>query len=102
MTEPPEGLRKRRRPPFRAKDCRPIDKGIAREARVLWENGVETLESCEGGKEHPFQELTVRFFGGQAEGFRALGVALLHGLKVSELRRYWSVENGKPKGRYGR
>jgi hypothetical protein len=89
---------KRCRPPFRAKDCRPIDKGIAREVRVLWENGVETFESCEGGKGHPFPEPTVRFFGGQAEGFRALGIALLHGLRVSELRRYWSVEDGEPVG----
>src|ERR1700753_2934948 len=96
MIEPTE--RRRRRPPFRAKDCRPIDKGIAWEVRVLWEQGVETFESCEGGAGHPFPEPTVRFFGGQAEGFRALGIALQHGLKVSELRRYWSVENGEPVG----
>jgi hypothetical protein len=36
------------RPPFNGKGQRLIDKGIAREVRVLWENGINTFESCEG------------------------------------------------------
>jgi hypothetical protein len=82
------------KPPF-AK----IDKGIRRAVKILWENGVETTESCEGGQGHPFPEPTVRFCGGAPEGFRALSIALQHGLKVSELRRSWSVtEFGEPNG----
>jgi hypothetical protein len=75
-----------------------IDKGIAREVRILWDNGVETFESCEGGPGHPFPEPTIRFHGGQAEGLRALSVALQHGLKVQELRRYYVVIDGEPTG----
>jgi len=89
---------KRIPPPWLADGGRPIDKGIARAVRVLWEGGVETHESCEGGDGHPFTEPTVRFGGGHAEGFRALGIALQHGLRVSELRRYWSVLDGEPTG----
>jgi hypothetical protein len=85
-------------PPFESKDERSIDAGICREVRVLWENGVETTESCEGRPTHAFSEPTVRFRGSKAEGFRALGIALQHGLKVSELRRYWSIEDGEPVG----
>lgn len=85
-------------PPFENQDGRPIDAGIAEAVRVLHENGVETFESCEGGSGHSFFEPTVRFFGGQAEGFRALGVARLHGLPVAQLRRYWSIEDGEAVG----
>jgi hypothetical protein len=89
---------KSQRPPFSGKGVRIIDAGIRRAVKVLWENGVETTESCEGGRGHSFAEPTVRFFGGQAEGFRALGIALQHGLKVAELRRYWSIQDGEPVG----
>src|SRR2546425_11519822 len=85
-------------PPFRGNGVRGIDKGIAREVRVLWDNGIETFESCEGGTGHSFHEPTIRFHGDQAEGFRALAIALQHGLKVTELRRYYSIINGEPTG----
>lgn len=87
-------------PPFNEAGVRKVDPGIAQAVRVLWENGVETFESCEGGRGHSFAEPTVRFHGGQAEGFRALGVALEHGLRVAELRRYWTVLDGEPDGPY--
>lgn len=77
---------------------RPLDSGIKREVQILQENGIETFESCEGGKGHAFSEPTVRFYGGQAEGFRALAIALQHGLRVCELRRYYSVIDGEPVG----
>jgi hypothetical protein len=85
-------------PPFFGDGVRPVDAGIRREVQVLWENGVETTESCEGGQGHPFPEPTVRFRGSKAEGFRALAVALQNGLRVAELRRYWSIEDGEPVG----
>jgi hypothetical protein len=77
---------------------RPIGAGICREVQLLREHGVETTESCEGGPGHPFPEPTVRFRGSKAEGFRALGIALQHGLRVAELRRYWSIEDNEPVG----
>lgn len=83
------------RPPFESNEGRPIDPGIRREVEVLWENGIETTESCEGGPGHSFSEPTVRFRGDHAEGFKALGIALQHGLKVFELRRFWIVQDGE-------
>jgi hypothetical protein len=57
------------RPPFSGKNIgRLIDPGIRREVKILWENGIETFESCEGGRGHSFPEPTVRFHGGQSEG----------------------------------
>lgn len=67
---------------------------------ILDANGVETFESCEGGEGHHFPEPTVRFYGGRAEGFRALAVALQVGpLPVKTLRRYWRIgSDGAPEG----
>lgn len=61
----------------------------------LREGGIETFESCEGGSGHSDPEPAVRFGGGRAAGFKALGVAADYGLPVSYLRRYWSVEDGE-------
>jgi len=88
----------RQPPPFKGKGVRLVDPGIRRAVRILWENGIETNESCEGGQGHSFPVPTVRFFGHQEEGFRALAIALQHGLKVAELRRYWVILNGEPCG----
>jgi hypothetical protein len=77
---------------------RAIDARIRPVVQILQENGVETFESCEGGKGHAFFEPTVRFYGGHAEGLRALSVALQHGLKVQELRRYYQILDGEPVG----
>jgi hypothetical protein len=77
---------------------RHLDKGIERAVLILRENGVETIESCEGGIGHAFIEPTVRFCGGKAEGYRALSVALQHGLRVVELRRVWPVLDLEPTG----
>ena len=92
------GKTHKRESPFKTLDGRKLDKGIAREVQILFANGVETTESCEGGQGHPFPEPTIRFAGGQSEGFRALGIALQNGLKVSELRRIWSIQDGEPVG----
>jgi hypothetical protein len=79
-------------------DYRSLDSKIRPIVRTLRSGGAETFESCEGGSGHAFYEPTVRFHGGQAEGFRVLSVALQHGLKVSELRRYYSLIDGEPVG----
>lgn len=75
-----------------------LDPGIAYAVAALQSVGVSTFESCEGGPGHCFAEPTVRFSGGQAEGFRALGAVRLMGLPVMELRRVWCVIDGEPTG----
>ena len=77
-----------------------IDPGIRDYLHVLVENGVETFESCQGGQGHPYPEPTIRFHGQQAEGFRVLGMALQNRLRVTELRRVWSIEDREPVGPY--
>jgi len=73
----------------------PLDSGIEDAVRVLVDAGIETFESCQGGDGHAFLEPTVRFHGDHAEGYKAVTAALQHGLKVSDLRRVWSVEDGE-------
>ena len=80
-------------PPYKS-----LDPKIRQVVKILFENGIETFESCDGGPGHAFYEPTVRFFGQRSEGFRALSIAMQHGLRVSELRRYYSVGDGEPVG----
>jgi hypothetical protein len=75
-----------------------LDAGIRNTVLILHGNGIETFESCQGGSGHCFFEPTVRFHGNQAEGLKAVSIALNNGLKVLSLRRYWSVEDGELKG----
>jgi hypothetical protein len=75
-----------------------IDAGIRGAVEALRAGGVETFESCEGGTEHAYPEPTVRFMGGQAEGFRAFALAVDAGLPVAELRRVWPINDGEPTG----
>ncbi len=76
----------------------PLDAGIARAVEVLNAAGIETYESCQGGPGHAYAEPAVRFYGDKSEGFRALDVALKHGLPVQSVRRFWSVIDGEPVG----
>jgi hypothetical protein len=76
----------------------PLDLGVASAVHTLIAGGVETFESCEGGPDHIFKEPTIKFEGGTPEGFRALAVALAHGLPVFRLRRVWGVIDGMPHG----
>lgn len=71
-----------------------IDIGIRRAVDCLQNNGIETFESCEGGKGHAFTEPTVRFHGTPEAGWRAVGICLAHGLPVLSLRRAWYVLDG--------
>lgn len=77
------------------KSFRPIpgklDKGIKRAVEILRANGVETYQSCEGGRGHAFAEPTVQFHGSAAAGFHAIAVCLDFGLPISALRRVWHV-----------
>lgn len=76
----------------------PLDRLISYAVKVLRDANVETYESCEGGHGHAFAEPTIRFFGGAAEGLRAVSIALQHGLPISDLRRFWTVVDGELNG----
>lgn len=76
----------------------PLDKGIEPFVHALADEGVETFESCEGSAGHAFTEPTIRFHGDEAEGFRAMSVAIRCGLPVFALRRAWRVEQTGPVG----
>lgn len=75
-----------------------LDPGIRNAVLALREGDVETFESCEGSPGHAFPEPTVRFHGNNAEGIRALAVALRAGLPVFQLRRVWTVLDEEPNG----
>src|ERR1017187_3449656 len=81
-----------------AVDWSKIDSGIKHELKILCDNGIETTESCQGGQGHPFPEPTIRFCGGRAAGFKAIQVAITFGLKVSDLRRVWHMQEGELTG----
>jgi hypothetical protein len=76
----------------------PLDAGIKRAVEVLVKAGIETYESCEGGKGHSYPEPTVCFFGTPGAGYRALAVALDHDLPVKAIKRVWSIIDGEASG----
>ena len=75
-----------------------LDPGIRRYVLILREGGIETFESCQGGRNHAFGEPTVRFHGGNGEGFKALSIAATYRLPVLQLNRYYQIEDGWPAG----
>lgn len=75
-----------------------LDKGITKYVEILRAEGIETYESCEGGRGHSYPEPTICFHGQIQEGFRALAIALENGLPVSEIRQFWSIEDKQPVG----
>lgn len=78
----------------------PLDEGIAQIVHILRADGIETIESCQGGDGHPFHVPTVRVCGGPGEGFRTYGVAVRAGLKPRSLSRIWTVDDGELTGPY--
>lgn len=68
-----------------------LDKEVKEIVDILRGEGVETIQSCSGKPGHPLPECTVTFCGGQAEGLRALSVALQRGLPVWSLYRTWDI-----------
>jgi hypothetical protein len=62
----------------------PIDMGIVRAVKVLRDAGIHTIESCEGGEGHSYPEPTVKFSGGPAQGWHALGILMDYGLPVGD------------------
>jgi hypothetical protein len=72
-----------------------LDRGIEHYVLVLREHGIDTCQSCQGGPGHTYLEPTIEFRGGQAEGPRAIAVALTHGFPIATLRREWRVSGGE-------
>jgi hypothetical protein len=68
-----------------------LDAGIEREVRLLQKYGIETYESCEGGKGHSYIEPTIAFHGSPEAGWRALSVCLAHALRVAEQKRLMAL-----------
>lgn len=76
----------------------PLDTGIRRYVLILRAEGIETIESCQGGEGHAFPEPTVRFNGNAVEGYKAFAIARNYGLPVMTLRRFYHVTDGQLEG----
>lgn len=79
-------------------DDNQLDEGVKAYVDALISHGVETFESCQGGEGHCFAEPTIRFYGGHHEGYRAFGVAMMLGMPVTALRRYYQVIDSELEG----
>lgn len=75
-----------------------FDAGIKKEVEALQSAGIETFESCQGGRGHSSPEAVVRFHGNRAEGMKAVAAAMHSGLSVYTVRRVWRVEDGEVVG----
>lgn len=69
-----------------------LDPDIMEIVRILRFNGVETFESCQGGKGHVSELPMVRFSGSQGEGYRAVAILLDWGYAVKNLQREWHID----------
>jgi len=69
----------------------PLDPGIERAVLFLRNKGIETFESCEGGKGHAYTEPTVRFHGQYDDLLKAAGLLIYYGFPLDSVRRYYSV-----------
>jgi hypothetical protein len=78
----------------------PLDLGIVRVVATLRDAGIRTYESCEGGDGHSFRRPTVKLYGSQGEGWRALALCMDYGYPVLRFERTWDMEDGEPSGPY--
>ncbi len=77
-------------------DWEKIDNGILPAVEILRKNGIDTFESCEGGKKHAFFEPTVRFWGDEFDCIRAYDICQYYRLNVSCVRRVFTKDNIDP------
>ena len=77
-----------------------LDPKIEPIVRVLQEHGVHTVQSCQGGEGHSYDKPTVEFSGVHGEGYRALGIAIIHGFPVTKFSQKWRVSDGILSGPY--
>jgi len=76
---------------MRQKEVHRPDPGIRQALHALMVAGVETIESCQGGNGHAYQEPTIKFAGSPWEGARVFSIAMESGLPVCDIRRVWNV-----------
>lgn len=76
-----------------------LDVGIRFAVRVLHATGgIETCQSCQGGKGHSYDRPTIDLIAGgnDSKGFLALSALADYGLPVSNIAILWNVKNGLP------
>ena len=75
-----------------------LDVGIRFAVRVLHAAGIETCQSCQGGKGHSYDEPTIEMVAGDddALGFEALAVLRGYGLPVAAVSIIWPVRHSVP------
>jgi hypothetical protein len=76
-----------------------LDPGIRFAVRVLHAaGGVETCQSCQGGKGHAYDRATVDLIASSddALGFRALAALHEYRLPVQDVALVWDIHNGLP------
>jgi hypothetical protein len=76
-----------------------LDAEIRFAVRVLHAaGGIETCQSCQGGKGHSYDRPTVDMIatGADAVGFRALAALADYGLPVDDISLVWRVRNFLP------
>jgi len=81
-----------------AKDYAGIDAGVRFAVRLLHAHGMDTCQSCQGGKGHAYLEPTVDMVAGgdDADGFQALAALTSYGLPVSTVSLTWNIRHGLP------
>lgn len=91
--------------PFKYATKSSLDPGIAPFVKILYDHGVETYESCQGGPDparpgrgHAYLEPTIAFHGGPEAGPRAFGIAQMFDLPVADLRRVWRLQHHELNG----
>ena len=70
-----------------------LDRWMRYAVFVLHRGGIQTDESCQGGRGHAFPEPTIRFEGTRDDAFRAVALARAHGLPAHHLRQFWRLND---------
>lgn len=81
-------------------DYRKLDPKISLLVKRLWDAGVHTYESCQGGTGHASREPFIKLYGVPADQWRALAVCQDYGFDVRTISRTWDIDNGEPSGPY--
>lgn len=74
---------------------RGLDPGIRFAVRVLHAVGIETCQSCEGGKGHCYEGPTVDLHAGSyrdTTGFSAVDALAVYGLEPVSLALFWHLD----------
>jgi len=83
---------------WRAKGYAGIDAGVRFAVKVLHAQGIDTCQSCQGGKGHAYPEPSIEMVCGSddARGFAALSALNAYGLPVQDIAIIWKIHNGMP------